>query len=632
MSSDEDGSWCPQVRDLATAVRPQWARIDAIWGPLKTAHGLHLRRDTDGDAFGFLCEAIAVAQQHGFLRAFAFQLVKDDLVGDGFDEHLVALLGESAAGLHAFQNGVFSPASARIAAQGMLRACDLVCRIDIGEQHIGTGVLVRPQLVATAAHVLWDLFAKHPDGSLVLGPDGSPQAAEGSLARLTLTFGDVEDNLPDDPGTTVRLAGTVAALHPQWLARSSPPTPLERSKALADVSDISGIEAPEGPWDLALIRLAQRRPMPRPVLRGRASRQPFQIHVLHHPQGGGLLGQPLLWSIGKLDRQLGTPPVRWLHDANTLAGSSGAPVFDRYWRIVALHQGGSRVVDCADDAAGLPAASRNRAVPVRDWCERLDELDLVELTYLTELRRSPELGAGPHPVIGRQATQDWVRLSLEPAATAAQRLLIVRGAPGTGLHFTKFLVREMVEDAGGVMVSLDLANALDDDAAAFAGRVAGARSAPARAKVGASGLTTTQRDIRRQVTGVLYGAGSRPTWLVLEGFGGAALDVPVDVRDLLMDLIRNLSAYPSLRLVVIGWLEEPPPGVEAFVDELTDPDAADIAAQILPVGSALLPVATQMAQAELSLEHFQGVLGYAAARRVLERLGQRLRAAAEGPA
>jgi hypothetical protein len=156
----------PRIRALADAVVKDWPRIDAVWDDLRRRGGnIHLRRDTGLDADdAFLCEAISVAAGTGLLRAFATRLIAEDLVGRNFRRRLDALLPASEHALQAFQRGVYLPTDAFLFGKGLLAACEHVCRIDVDGTHSGTGVLVRPSLVATAAHVVADLLARRPDG------------------------------------------------------------------------------------------------------------------------------------------------------------------------------------------------------------------------------------------------------------------------------------------------------------------------------------------------------------------------------------------------------------------------------------------------------------------------------------
>lgn len=143
---------------------------------------------------------------------------------------------------------------AAVVAVGAALPCSHVCRIDIlaeGEdrpRHAGTGVLVGPTLVATAAHVVWPLVEPCAEGTLRAKPD--------TVHRISMTFGDFLDYVQEN-GQAGEGRGTPAVLHADWLPWASAPTCRERSNALFDVNNIEGITAESGPWDVALIRLAE---------------------------------------------------------------------------------------------------------------------------------------------------------------------------------------------------------------------------------------------------------------------------------------------------------------------------------------------------------------------------------------
>jgi Trypsin-like peptidase domain len=627
-----EGVWDPEITALADAVVGEWLRIDSIWEAIRVRRGIHLRRDaSSANPAEFLAEALAVARERNLLGAFAGELIKEGLVHPDFQECLDAVLGPSASELQVFKNGAFAPVPALVAGVGLLRACEYVCRIDVDGQHAGTGVLVHPRLVATAAHVVWDLIAKQANGSAALSADGSLQAAPDSVGQLTLTFGYIEDYLPESDGTYPVFKGEVAPPHENWLAWGSPPGQNEHPR-LSAVTDISGIDKTQGPWDLALIRLAAPRALTGQTLFAEAQSKPFWINILHHPTSGTDRGEPLLWSVGKLDRRLGRPPVRFLHNANTLPGSSGAPIFDKGWRIVALHQGGDRVLQRYTEARPSADASRNRAVPIGHWCERLDAIEQAlssqEVVYVRELRGSPGLVPDPYPVIGRRETQRRLWRALQPGAASQDRLLIVRGQPGSGLRFTKRLVRELVTAHGGLVAALDMVNMLREDAIGFVQQVAGTLSRQASASLSAGldiGLTTAQRDIRAGVAPTLGRelerlAGGRALFLVLEGFGEAWLDDPPAVRELLVNLIQRLGEFPSLRLVLVGWLEDPPAGFEVSVEDLSFPTAEDVAYYFTPAGQEPSEQQVTAIQGQLQAASRRGVADYAAAQEVISLL------------
>lgn len=605
--SMREGEWSPDYVALAATIKKDWLSIDAIWERLRNRYAIHLQRSTGLPADRFLLEALSIAKNNNVLRAFANGLMQAGLTEEGFDDKLLAIVGTTAYTLHAFHNGTFTPTNALLAAKDLLRVCEHVCRIEIGGKHAGTGVLVRPTLVATAAHVVWPLVEPQPDGTI--------RQAEDSLGKLTLVFGDVEDYLPNAAGTK-RRDGEIASLHPEWLAWGSQPTLNERSRATFDVRNVDGIAEPDGPWDLVLIRLATPRSQSKPALLTTApANGTFQIHVLHHPARGLGRPEPLLWSIGQVDQQLGQPAVRSLHDANTLGGSSGAPVFDDTWRIVALHQGGGRELARDTDANGLDAAVRNRAVPVGCWSAKLDDIERLtdEVPYL------------PYPVIGRRVTQQRIWRAMRPTATPAERLLIIRGEPGTGLRFTKRIVRELVlSNSHAAAAALDVTNALQDDADEFAHRLVAALSSELEL-AGQAGTTTKQSHVRNTVAPSLGAklealAGGRPIWLVLEGCDRVVGTEQSGLSNLLVTLVLHLAEFASLRLVLVGWQQTPPEGFVTSVEDLAPPTAKDVVYAFAPAGEEPDSLAVSFAQQALDREREAGHTGYEAAKRVIESL------------
>ncbi|MFI9817613.1 trypsin-like serine peptidase [Saccharothrix variisporea] len=629
----DENRWDPEVVALAHAVKlDDPVLVDRVWEPLRLAHAIHLRRDTGADPLEFAAEALTIAERRGLLRRLAIDLINGELVLPGFEERLTALLGATAFNLQSFVNGDFTPKSALVSARRFLDSCDRVCRIDVDGEHRGTGVLVRPTLVATAAHVVQALVRL--DGGVMAALPGSREA-------LRLTFGYAEDYLPAPAGEPrgagglqavrgsdeVRVfQGEVAELHAQWLAWCSLPTASERL-GLEDVRDIAGITDADGPWDLALIRLAQPRRVDR---RTRLSTQPpadpFPVHVLHHPGRASGTAEPLLWSIGRLDEQLGAPAVRYLHDANTVAGSSGAPVFDDEWRVVALHQGGGRTLQAVGDAAGVLAQARNRAVPVCRWLAKLDELEDV-VPYLQEVGGP----AGPRRVVGRRGTQERLWRALREGAPAEDRLLVVRGEPGTGLRFTKRLVGEYVRRySDGVVVSLDVANALGTDAAGFAEHIAGALSAGLDVACGAP-VTTGQSRVRDGIAprlgAVLDGVGgSRAVWLVFEGFDRARVSDQHGIDNLLLSLIGALPDYRTVRLVMVSWQQTPPERFALSVEDLKPPTAEDVACALVGPGGKPGPDDVAFAEFALGRASAENLTGYRAASRAIELIRAMLKA------
>src|SRR5579872_5838946 len=484
----------PVIDSLLMAIKRDWTRIDEAWNRARRPADIHLRRDTALDEESFLRDALLLAAARGIRAAFIRELICEDLLAEADLERVSELPDGPSWVLHTFQNAEYLPVDAVLYGKNLLAACDRLCRIDIDDVHVGTGVQVSGTLVATAAHVIRPLAEADP------GAPGQLRAKPGSRGKLALMFGYAEDFDDVMHRHTKRNPGEVAFLHQDWLAWVSPCAHSDLPASGLDIADTAGITDKDGPWDLALIRLAVPRLTTRPpvAIGEQEPGTPSPINILHHPNGGTAGGQPLLLSEGRLRQMIGAPAVRCLHDANTAEGSSGAPVFDRRWRMVAMHQGGG--------LHGHAWAGYNRAVPA--WCWR-DHVTAAErhkadqVPYLRELKTSTDLPLYPYPVIGRRETQRRIWRGMRPSAGRQHRLLVVRGDPGTGRRFTKMLVREMVMgQPNGVVAALDMANTLNDSVAGFGGRIAGALSAQLRLPDPVP-LTTGPRAVHDDVVPVL---------------------------------------------------------------------------------------------------------------------------------
>jgi hypothetical protein len=612
--------------------------VDRLWLAIARKHGVHLRRDTGLSYESFLREAFETAGRRGFLQALVRDLLSNDLLAEDppksiTSEDLARLVGpvyQPQAAVHPTQRAK----SAAPFAIGMTQAFDYMCRIDIDGRHRGTGLYVAPGLVVTAAHVLKKLFRrKRKSDGFQLTPDGSLIAEAGTVQRITVTFGDID--LPNGPSMQ-RQAGTPVELHEDWLFWGSPPAACEWPVRLGDVDDIRGIVHPEGPWDLAVIRLAFPLRMWRfPALNRQPPEPEFTVNVLHHMAGTQTNGLPLMRSEGVLNGRLGDPALRYLHNATTGQGSSGGAIFDEDWRVVAIHQGTGTLPQSSGGAArvtGTDTARRNRAVPVRHWCEAAARLGPAPDSF--PVMRMLNTATGEGPVIGRRETQRRLWRAMYPRATAADRLLIVRGRPGMGRRFTTRLVEEYVSGDGAIVMTLDLANALQDDARGFAQRLAAAASVPPP-EIRTDRFNTDTRLIRDQILPAMGAtwqadARNRPRWIILEGFAGAPIDVPASVRTLVENLIvQQLPQQPNLRIVAVGWLETAPRGFEYSIEDLAPPTAQDIVDWLFPAGTPQPDGLFNTVAAELRAEAEHGDSEYATAVRVLgnweRRLAERIR-------
>ena len=199
-----------------------------------------------------------------------------------------------------------------------------VCRVDCGGTGVGTGFLVGPDAVLTNHHVVDDAIS------------GAKPASSWTCRfdwKLTTTGAEA------DPGVSVPFAGD-----DRWLIDAAPPSAVDWQPD--PKSGDPGLDE----LDFALVRLAQRvgesapRDAEQGEQRGWIAVRPIParfdnvnvIAILQHPQTEPLklaLGgdeQPTLWG-GDRRVRYGVP---------TLPGSSGSPVFDGDWNLVALHHAG----------------------------------------------------------------------------------------------------------------------------------------------------------------------------------------------------------------------------------------------------------------------------------------------------
>ena len=188
-------------------------------------------------------------------------------------------------------------------------------RIEIGGHAKGTGFLVSPRHILTNRHVV---SAATDDGAARFDYKMQPGGAQASSGRV------------------VRFAA-------DWAAAASD------GRALVDEIGADGPEP--GAWDFALVRLAdpvgEQTLGADPAAAGGETRgfykldgSPYTylaeepVRIVGHPSG-----RPALLSYASPSQIRRTPSgTRVRYQTNTEGGSSGSPVFNKEWRIIALHQ------------------------------------------------------------------------------------------------------------------------------------------------------------------------------------------------------------------------------------------------------------------------------------------------------
>jgi len=227
-------------------------------------------------------------------------------------------------------DAVTDPSAGLIYVDGLIEifrtASMRVAMIERGGQPMGTALLVGPDLLLTAAHVL--------------GAGTMPPPIEN--VRAVFDFRPVPEMNPAEVGIRIRIT--------EFLTGSLPSDDEVAPKHLTE-------DAPEDRLDFALVRLAH--PVPDVAERGHFSLDPAEydfsptgiLYIFQHP-----LGSPQMVSATMgATRNAGGTRVRYR--ANTMRGSSGSPVIDMRGRLVAVHH-----YSTGNYNQGVPASRISRAV------------------------------------------------------------------------------------------------------------------------------------------------------------------------------------------------------------------------------------------------------------------------------
>lgn len=209
----------------------------------------------------------------------------------------------------------------RVFAEGLTFAEWRVCRIDYLDQGIGTGFLVGPDLVLTNHHVVERLLE-------------DPEASAGWECRF---------DLKRAANGALLANGQTVSFHSDWCVDASPPSPHdEEPDPKPDPEDDE--------LDFALIRLAKRMgdesagsdksETARGFVELRAKPVNYVskrvVLIMQHPKA---LPMKLAFS-AEQTITVNARQNRIRYTLPTEPGSSGSPVFDGEWNLIALHHSG----------------------------------------------------------------------------------------------------------------------------------------------------------------------------------------------------------------------------------------------------------------------------------------------------
>ncbi|MET4804756.1 serine protease [Bradyrhizobium sp. LB11.1] len=223
---------------------------------------------------------------------------------------------------------------------GLMRAQRNTCKIRVGEDEAGTGFLIGPRLVLTCWHVVQSLLDTVPGDPR---PDHPGKEKEGSRGELRVEFDFFARAAPDGEESSCGVTES-------WLVAGSRAAPPEH---LIDKNEHKRLAWPTEQQDLdryldfAVIELDAYAGLDRLYydITSTAVKEPAgSVVVLQHPGNfpmrmtSGTFNVP---EVVKTDfAAVASSSYRVLHDASTIAGSSGGLCLNYEMEPVAIHQAG----------------------------------------------------------------------------------------------------------------------------------------------------------------------------------------------------------------------------------------------------------------------------------------------------
>jgi hypothetical protein len=403
----------------------------------------------DQEAFS---EALTWAEQKQFLeaviRAIAFEGLEDGTITKALTAHALAASQDSGrtAALQAITNMSNGFTRPEVFFRGFNIGMRWTVKIIVNQAFQGTGILIGPHLVLTAWHVVHSLFDPDPDPThknRFLPRNNGPGAVQISLSVEFDDLTGVFDSQQQARGPIRIKVGQ------QWCAAHSECHPEELHHRLpADLNELDGF------WDYAVLRLAKTPGLERrwAALDARAVVPPADARIVVFQYPGG---QPIRFDDNKVMAPQAAvqpgliPRLRFLHIANTVGGSSGAPCFDRTFMFFGLHQG-EWIRNAADNQRV------NRGVPILAFKDEIQQkirnFPVPDPSESPVWKLSPSDQVAPEaPIVGCDAFQSLVWRS---AVAGSPRFIVVGGADRSGKTYRLSVLATMLPDSGNLKIPL----------------------------------------------------------------------------------------------------------------------------------------------------------------------------------
>lgn len=438
----------PALDTIAMAIRASRAEFNRLFLQVQLDLGKNPAQRQSFDAIGVAGDdalafqaGLQYAQQQGWLGALIDAIIESGLENGSLAKAAANADPDLAQAIRGLELQAITNPQAGFPqpdqwSRGLACGMRWTVKILIDAAAAGTGILIGPNLVLTAWHVVRALYS-------VAGSDYAP--APGAAARLQVEFDNFLSFGGPDGAMRVNPPLRVNA-HEHWSVAFSVCHPHELASRLPD--DLGELE---NYWDYAVIRLAntpglERRwaPLDTQAVVPKAS---ADILLFQHPAG-----QPLKFRPGSIvapqpGAQNDIPRLRFLHGANAVGGTSGGPCFDKTFALFGLHQGEW------SQAAGAQTVV-NRGIPLdgvlRHLFAQISELPAPDPSDCPIWK----LGGShlPEPVIGCDAFQKTIWRS---ALGHNLRIISIHGDEGSGKTFCLAVMDTMLPDAGHLKIGLD---------------------------------------------------------------------------------------------------------------------------------------------------------------------------------
>ena len=483
---------------------------------------------------------LTYALEHHFLEPLIQGIIEDQREDGTIAAAILTKNAQGSAELQAMVDVVNGFGLPKAMAYRLLNGLKWTCKVYVDGHERGTGILVGPNLVLTAWHVIAELYSLNQQAPGERTPD---QQAAG---RLQVEF----DNYDGYRNGTLLLRPAKSLMvnaHNNWSVCFKTCHEQELLETIPTV-----LTELKDCWDYAIIRLA------RPVGAERrwanldpnavVPRNGQRVMVFQHPEGKSLKFHEGPIAAPVVDNPANPtvfPAMRFLHQANTLRGSSGGPCFDQDFVLFGLHQGEWSTVPKLN--RGVPIAGIEAHIKqVIGTLPGPDPADSSIWSLGESERNMPVLGC-----------DDFQSTIWQSVLSGQYRLFVVNGMPGSGKTFRTRVLTAMLPASGHLIIRLNQESVSKKSAVELVDTIAHQASQAAPVLVSQAEMNTTaaawlRAEVLPKLLQVLEQARQgRLVWLVLTDLNTYNIDGAL-ATDVLTLLYEQVTTLPWLRVVLDG--------------------------------------------------------------------------------